>query len=455
MPGHVFLHHSMNSLNTLPYLFLTKTRPSKFTPPQLSFSTRRRSRRPRKTQRFPGNNNNNTTLNPSFDLDNINLVLDFNQISILSSSKSKLHEFLSASEEAYTDLRNVIRVDDDGRIFVSCRKSTVQFVGGLFFAGFLLVFVFRVFVKLGLGFRSRLGVGKQSVVVRRDRSLGGREVVVAARDDVYRNTSSKPLKNPLSPGSSSGFPRRVSNSYPVVGTVNKLPKWWSVPQAADDRILVVDKEEYQKEANRLIRAIIDQRTSGQDIMEDDIIQLRRICRTSGVRVSIETINTRDSLYRTSVDFVLNVCSRAPSHATSVLIDGEDARHFVAGLADNIGLENSRAARMVSAAVAARTRSRFLQAWALEMQGNHSGALSELSKICLVLRIFPPEESSPEMEMVARGLEKLLKVEQREFLMNMLVGVCSEESHRSAAEALGLVFSPEGNGDQHETSMHEI
>ncbi|KAH7572761.1 hypothetical protein JRO89_XS03G0008500 [Xanthoceras sorbifolium] len=60
---------------------------------------------------------------------------------------------------------------------------------------------------------------------------------------------------------------------------------------------------------------------------------------------------------------------------------------------------------------------------------------------------------PEMEMVARGLEKLLKVEQREFLMNMLVGVCSEESHRSAAEALGLVLSPEGNGDQHETTKN--
>lgn len=45
---------------------------------------------------------------------------------------------------------------------------------------------------------------------------------------------------------------------------------------------------------------------------------------------------------------------------------------------------------------------------------------------------------PEMEMVARGLEKLLKVEQREYLMNMLVGICSEESHRTAAEALGLV-----------------
>ncbi|KAK3204642.1 hypothetical protein Dsin_018688 [Dipteronia sinensis] len=455
MPGHVFLHHSMNSLNTLPYFFLNITRPSKFSPPQLSFSTRRRSRRPRRAHHFSDNNNSTTTLNPSFDHDNINLLLDFNQISILSSSKSKLHQFLSATEEAYTDLRNVIRVDDHGRLFVSCRKSTLQFVGGFFFAGFLLVFVFKVFVKLGLGFRSRFGVGKQSVVVRRDRSLGGREVVVGTRDDVYRNTaSSKALKNPLSPGTSSEFPTRVFNSFRLPRTANKLPKWWSFPEAAEDRTLVVDKEDYQREANILIRAIIDQRTSGQDIMADDIIQLRRICRTSGVRVSIETINTRDSLYRTAVDFVLSVCSRAPNHSTSVLIDGEDACHFVAGLADNIGLENIRAARMVSAAVAARTRSRFLQAWALEMQGNHPGALLELSKICLVFRIFPPEESSPEMEMVARGLEKLLKVEQRKFLMNMLVGVCSEESHGRAAEALGLVFSPEGNGDQHETSIHE-
>jgi hypothetical protein len=45
---------------------------------------------------------------------------------------------------------------------------------------------------------------------------------------------------------------------------------------------------------------------------------------------------------------------------------------------------------------------------------------------------------PEMEMVARGLEKHLKVEQRELLLNMFAGVCGEESHRSATEALGLV-----------------
>lgn len=54
----------------------------------------------------------------------------------------------------------------------------------------------------------------------------------------------------------------------------------------------------------------------------------------------------------------------PSQSTHVQIDGEDARQFLAGLAENIGLDNTRAARMVSAGVAARTRFIFLQAWVI-------------------------------------------------------------------------------------------
>lgn len=55
-------------------------------------------------------------------------------------------------------------------------------------------------------------------------------------------------------------------------------------------------------------------------------------------------------------------SSMPRQSTFVQIDGEDARGFIAGLADNIGLDKIRAARMVAAAVAARTRSWLLQAW---------------------------------------------------------------------------------------------
>ncbi|KAK3014873.1 hypothetical protein RJ639_008262, partial [Escallonia herrerae] len=328
----------------------------------------------------------------------------------------------------------------------------------------------------------------------------------------------------------------------------------------------------------------------------DAEQLRHICRISGVRVSIDTSNARDSIYRASVDYILSICSRhgylvhlndlatatyyscspcilvlqsppffvclfcsVMKQSAFAQIDGEDPREFIAGLADNIGLESIRAARMVAAAVAARTRSWLLQAWelrscleefetilaerpssveamleathswALEMQGQHAEAVQELSKICRIHHAFPPGENSlhlkmkevqedlakfstkrvedkkitgrfahmatlhlrarndlmgtasqqvarflgglqlavednssptcftlndainlaskPEMEMVARGLEKNLKLEQREHLMNILTEICGEECHRGLAEALGLILWPEVVGDQ--------
>lgn len=54
--------------------------------------------------------------------------------------------------------------------------------------------------------------------------------------------------------------------------------------------------------------------------------------------------------------------RGTSGSSSVQIDGEDAPQFLAGLAHNIGIEIIRASTIVCGAVAARTRSRFLQAW---------------------------------------------------------------------------------------------
>ncbi|XP_075497700.1 uncharacterized protein LOC142534945 isoform X2 [Primulina tabacum] len=178
--------------------------------------------------------------------------------------------------------------------------------------------------------------------------------------------------------------------------------------------------------------------SGQDILADDIVQLRHICKCYGVRSFTDTENARDSLYRASINFVLNYCESISDISTSVHINGEDARDFIAGLADNIGLENTRAARMVSAAVAAHTRSRILQAWALEVQNKHSESLVELFKVCLIHRIFPPGESSLEMEMVARGLAKSLSVEQRELIFTSFSIICGHEMHQSTAEALGLV-----------------
>ncbi|GLT89343.1 hypothetical protein SLE2022_073280 [Rubroshorea leprosula] len=398
--------------------------------PRIPFSTRRRRRGIRRRNGDLPLKKNIKFETLSDDDQNIRLVLDLEQISSLPSSKFR--QLLNYSRDAYDDLRNFVTVDSYTRTLrVSCRKSTLQFLGGVFLCGFVVVFAFRVLLNLVMGFKARLR-SRENVIVRRDRSLGGREVIVGIKGD---NQQFKPLKARASPVQALG---RGKMDYPIgVQVQEKLPKWW--PESVANGGTVFNREYYQREANRLTRAITDNRTSGKDISEEDIIQLRQICRTSGVRTSFDTTNTRDSFYRASIELVLNVCSWAPSHSTSVEVDGEDAQEFIAGLAENVGLEEIRAARMVCAAVAARTRLRFLQAWALKMQGKHSEAVSELSKICVIHRIFPPEESSPEMEMVARGLEKVLKVEQRELLMGMLVGACGEENRKSAAEALGLVW----------------
>ncbi|GFP80709.1 hypothetical protein PHJA_000214200 [Phtheirospermum japonicum] len=122
-------------------------------------------------------------------------------------------------------------------------------------------------------------------------------------------------------------------------------------------------------------------------------ELRNLCKTYGVRTFIDPENARDSLYRASVNLVLDYCESISNDTTSIEINGENVREFIAGIADNIGLESPHAARMVTAAVAARTRSRILQAWALEVQNKHAEALVELFNVCLIHRIFPPEENS--------------------------------------------------------------
>ncbi|KAF3543166.1 hypothetical protein DY000_02002382 [Brassica cretica] len=401
-----------------PRLFATK--PQLYKAPLSSFSTPKRRRSPARRNRNSSDSTyrdgNLLTISTSsyYEEQSLSLTLDVHRISSVATSRFKL--FLDSGKDAVSDLQTLVSLDDNKRVVVTCRKSTVQFVGGVVLLGLVFGFAIKVLVHLGTGLKGSFQ-GKPKVVVRRDRSLGGKEVVVAV--DSIRSSSS-------SLASSSGQASR-SNSVArnlKLRAQNNLPKWW--PASLPSQSLEVDKEDYQREANRIVRG------------RQKDLNLQWI---AGVQVSIEPTNTRDSFYRTSVDFVLNACSRAPWESSSVEICSEDAREFIAGLAENIGLAKIDAARMVSAAVAARTRSWFLQAWALEIQGKHSESVAELSKICLIHRIFPPEEYSAEMEMVARGLEKLMKLEERQSLMRTFVGMCcSEESQRSAAEALGLIPS---------------
>ncbi|KAL1295559.1 hypothetical protein HN51_056425 [Arachis hypogaea] len=374
-------------------------------------------------------------------------VIDINKLTSQASSTfrslfpSTLRKFVSSAADAYTDLQTLVTLDHDRRLVVSCRPSTLHFLGTSALFSFVAFSILRFLVNSVSRFLSwRRNASAYRPMVRRDRSLGGKEVVVGWGESAV----SKGPANPLSPADGGTLKRGAKKNK--IRLERKLPKWW--PAVINGAVFDLDEQdEFKRQAYRVVRAITDSRMAGNDIMEDDIIQLRQLCRTSGVQVSFETTNIRDSLYRASVNYVLNVCSRVPTYSTSIDINGEDARQFLAGFAENIGLENIRAATIVSAAVAARTRSCLLQAWALEMQGKHVESMAELSKICHLLQIFPPEESSPEMEMVGRGLTKHLKLEQRKHLMFLFGKVSGDNNHRIAREALGLMHSQNLQSDQ--------
>ncbi|XP_024518755.1 uncharacterized protein LOC112341962 [Selaginella moellendorffii] len=275
--------------------------------------------------------------------------------------------------------------------------------------------------------------GKRKLVVRRDRSLGGREVVVAAHNKIQ----SRPLI-PLHDSPSNLERRQQQQRRP---RKEELPAWWrhaSSPSAGDSFA--------QAEANALVRAVVNKRLGGVDFDEEDAVQLRQICRHSGARVDFGTENTRDSFFRAAVGFVLSACSRLISSGDSeVEYGGESMVSFVCGLAANIGLEPAKAASIVNAAVAARTRAGFLQAWANVAQERMSDAMSDIRQLVCMHRVFPPEPNSPHMEMVGRGLEAHLTPQERLELLQ-IYSKLSAQGARVAEEALSLPSSWISLGD---------
>lgn len=112
--------------------------------------------------------------------------------------------------------------------------------------GFVFGLAIRVLVKLGSAFKSSFQ-SKPKLVVRRDRSLGGKEVVVAL--DNIRSSSNDSKNSIASSGQDSGSNSVSRNLH--LRAQSKLPKWW--PTSLPNQSLDVDKEGYQRVANRLVR----------------------------------------------------------------------------------------------------------------------------------------------------------------------------------------------------------
>lgn len=339
----------------------------------------------------------------------------------------RFQRLAAEADEAYSDLRSCVRVVGGDRLVLTFRRSSLRFAA--FALLWSLALSAAAWASLGLALRAWRqlwgrgwwdGPEGRAVVTKRDRSMGGKEVVVAVSSPVLA-----PVSRVQEPA------RKVRRKEPQ----GRVPEWW--PEIETELVeLGQEAEKWAILANRLVRAIIDNRVAGKDYRYDDAVQLRQLCKISGVKVSFDTENARDSFYRATTGFVLDDCSRTAEDMGAAQINGENPRDFLAGLSVNIGLDKFRAATLVCASVAARTRACLLQCWALEIQGKRAEALDELVKICRIHRVFPPEENSAEMEMVAGGLKKNLEVAERVHLLSLYRSVCTT-GVKTAAEALGL------------------
>lgn len=342
------------------------------------------------------------------------------------------HGIAQDTMQLVRDLRSSVAVQNNARVVVAVRKSSLMFGARALIWSLVVIVLGRLFLNATRRYRwgwDGKGWSKSIKNVVRDRSLGGKEVTFRSLSPLAGVNLSRSEKDLIKP--------RRTQVHVKQQDVH-LPGWWPRSQAPPLGTSVARRDQAQARARGLVQEMIQKRIGGQDFMEHDILELRRLCRDSGAKVSFDTANSRDSFYRTAIDYVLSATSRAGNGVSSLELANEDATKFIAGLAGHIGLDARRAATMVDAAVAARTRAGFLQAWALFKQKSASECEEELLKLIRIHSCFRPDTNSPEMELVASGLTSYLPEEQRKKLHEIYVACGGSDTSWVAEEALGLV-----------------
>lgn len=184
---------------------------------------------------------------------------------LVESSQLMLNEFIFAADEAFRDLQTLVSIDGNTkRVVVSCRRSTVQFVGALIVSSLLIVFVFRVLIRFLFGRQSYDSGNSAGLVYRRDRSLGGKEVLVGRATDIDKNRSLRKdqtarlmsILDEFDDDDDDDVIRKTSflDRRKRRRSVQKLPKWWPESLPGTCQGLPGDNtEEFKSMANRLIR----------------------------------------------------------------------------------------------------------------------------------------------------------------------------------------------------------
>ncbi|KAH9302424.1 hypothetical protein KI387_014007 [Taxus chinensis] len=194
------------------------------------------------------------------------------------ASEAYVGRLKGAATELWEDLRRCVVVSDQGFVIV-VRRSSLQFLAG--------TLIFCVFVVVAYKL-ARAWVCERGAdgpwIVRRDRSLGGREVVVGrGRTGVGFNSTYNPkgFNSLSSPLASNNWESRSENELMKhkqkygrarkVAATALLPSWWPPPDIPPS-IPPKDYESAQIVANTLVKVIANSRTSGRDFSEDEVLQ---------------------------------------------------------------------------------------------------------------------------------------------------------------------------------------
>lgn len=247
----------------------------------------------------------------------------------LHHAEQASRSFVQDAVLAWKELSSSVAVQNDKRIVIAVRRSTVEFAGHALLWTIFSVILARLLLVLAKRFQWGWGKGfnwpRLSRV--RDRSLGGKEVVVSKglkmweSGPVVKKPANKetrglgPLDSVIANSCSEKELHQLRNNnvtptFSKVKGSGQLPVWWlaSDPSPSMHPEVIMQA---QRDTRILLHDMMEKRTNGIDFAEEDICKLQQLCRDSGAKVSFDIANTRDSFYRSAIQVVLNACSRLP------------------------------------------------------------------------------------------------------------------------------------------------
>lgn len=178
--------------------------------------------------------------------------------------------FVQEGKQAWNELRSSVAVQNDKRVVIAVRRSTIEFAGRTLIWTVLTIVFARVFLTWAKRFRWGWDEGFSWPRTVRDRSLGGKEVVVKKGiklweggpvKKAYRKTAQglSPLDSVKTDTRSEKELNRLKVSsepltFKKVQRESRIPHWWSAPEQ-EPTLPPEIITNAQKEANTLLHGI--------------------------------------------------------------------------------------------------------------------------------------------------------------------------------------------------------